>query len=264
MSGHGRDAQSPEEPARTAPGKLRRQAASRPNAPREESFEGGEILHGKRNRGVKKSYVVDSSPDDEDDEEEAEIDNDEDEDEEMDAEGDDVMDMDAEGEEMDAEGEEDAEGDVDMSAGASPAGPTIKVSTSRAAKPPARGTALKVVQDEDDEDDDEELSDPGDSDMDDQTMGLGDDTMADEDAEGEEIEVAGEEDDEDEEEDAEGEEEPDATAGLDSDMDGSGEDTPNLDKMTKRQRARFEEGPGEFMKLSDGMYRQRLFYSMMC
>lgn len=253
-TGVSRDPASPDDShlnltVKVAPGKLRQttRGASGRNS---ESFEGGEIIHGKRNRGAKKSYVVDSSPDDDDDEEdEVELDDDDDED----AEGEDVMDMDAEGDDIDAEGEEDAEGDIDMSAAPSPARPTIRVTSK--SKPPPRASALKVVQDDDDDDDDDDLSDPGESDEDgDQTMGLGDDTMADEDAEGEEIEVLGDDDDEDEDdEDAEGEDdEPDAGVGLDSDADGSREDTPDVTKMTKRQRARFEEGPGEFMKLSDG------------
>lgn len=252
-AGVSRDPGSPDDShlnltVKVAPGKLR-QATRGAGGRNSESFEGGEILHGKRNRGGKKSYVVDSSPDD-DEEDEIELDDDE----EEDAEGDDVMDMDAEGDDVDAEGDEDAEGDIDMSAAPSPARPTIRVTSK--AKPAPRGSALKVVQDDEDDDDDD-LSDPGDSDADgDQTMGLGDETMADEDAEGEEIEVVGEEDEEEEEdEDAEGDDDDaEGGLGLDSDADNSREDTPDVTKMTKRQRARFEEGPGEFMKLSDGEF----------
>ena len=216
-------------------------------AARQEQFEGGEIVHGTRNRGGRKNYVVDSSPDDdEEEEEEADIDDEEDED----AEGEDDMDVDADADE-DAEGEEDAEGDIDMGA-APPARPTIKVS--RKAAPIANPI----------DDDNDDLSDPGDSDPD-NTMNLGGGEM---DAEGEEIEVAGEEEDEEEEEeegddddeeeedeDAEGEEaDEDAPGELDSDEDGSRAATPDVTKMTKRQRARFEDEPHEFMKLSDGAY----------
>jgi hypothetical protein len=86
----------------------------------------------------------------------------------------------------------------------------------------------------------------------------------DEDAEGEEIEVAGDDDDmeeEEEEEEVEEEDEDDEMAlapganGGDSDLDseeGSRAETPDLAKMTKRQRARFEDIPQEFMKLPDG------------
>lgn len=256
-TGASRDPGSPDDShlnmtVKVAPGKLR-QATRGSGGRNSESFEGGEIVHGKRNRGGKKSYVVDSSPDDDEEEDDLELDDDDE-----DAEGEDAMDMDAEGDDMDAEGEEDAEGDIDMSAAPSPARPTIKVTAK--AKPAPRGSALKVVQDDDDDDDDD-LSDPGDSDEDgDQTMGLGDETMADEDAEGEEIEVVGEDDEEEEDdEDAEGEDDDADGDGLDSDADGSREDTPDVTKMTKRQRARFEEGPGEFMKLSDEVQAKKVF-----
>lgn len=259
-AGVSRDPGSPDDShlnltVKVAPGKLR-QATRGAGGRNSESFEGGEILSGKRNRGGKKSYVVDSSPDDDEEEDELELDDEE----EEDAEGEDAMDMDAEGDDVDAEGEEDAEGDIDMSAAPSPARPTIKVTSK--AKPAPRGSALKVVQDDDDDDDEDDLSDPGDSDEDgDQTMGLGDETMADEDAEGEEIEVVGEDDEEEEDdEDAEGEDDDgDGGAGLDSDADISREDTPDVTKMTKRQRARFEEGPGEFMKLSDEVQAKKVF-----
>ena len=138
------------------------------------------------------------------------------------------------------------------------AGHTIRVSQP-APRSAAKAAASKLAADEDDDDDDDdddELSDPLDSDEGDQTMAFGDETIADEDAEGEEIEVAGEDDEDEEEEDeeeedAEGEEVgDDAEAGSD---DGSREGTPDLTKMTKRQRARFEDEPQEYMKLSDGM-----------
>lgn len=227
---------------------------TRGNNRRSGHFQGGQIVEGKRNRGTKKSYVVESSPDDDDDEEEeeeeleAEIevgeeeDDDDDDDEDMDedAEGEDEMEVDAEGEDVDAEGEEDAEGDIDMDL----APPTIRVShPASRSKPAPRASAAKVVLDDEDDDDDD-LSDPADSDAGDQTLGFGDETMADEDAEGEEIEVAGEEVDDEEEEDADsGDEE-----------EGSQDESPDLTKMTKRQRARFEDEPQQYMKLSDGWY----------
>lgn len=221
---------------------------------RNDRFDATEIVHGTRNRGGRKNYVIDSSPDDDDDDDEdAEVDDVEDPDE--DAEGDE-MEIDAEGDHIDAEGEEDAEGDVDMDAPvASRAGHTIRVSQP-APRSAAKAAASKMAADEDEEedDDDDELSDPLDSDEGEETMAFGDETMADEDAEGEEIEVAGEDDEdeeEEEEEDAEGEEVGD-DAEADSD-DGTREGTPDLTKMTKRQRARFEDEPQEYMKLSDGM-----------
>lgn len=207
----------------------------------ERGFEAGEIVSGKRNRGAKKSYVVDSSPDeDEEEEEEAEIEVEEDDDDEMD---------------VDAEGEEDAEGDIDMDL----APPTITVSKPARSKPAPRASAAKVIQDDDDDD---ELSDPADSDAGDETMGFGDETMADdgdEDAEGEEIEVAGQEgdeddeDEEDEEEDDEGDGGDDDDDDDDDDEDGNPDESVDLTKMTKRQRARFEDDNAhQYMKLSDG------------
>ncbi|GAB0131991.1 hypothetical protein EsDP_00000442 [Epichloe bromicola] len=243
---------------------------------RNERSDAAEIVHGTRNRGGRKNYVIDSSPDDDDDE---------------DAEADGVgeADEDAEGDGM----EVDAEGDVDMDASiTSGAGHTIRVSQP-APRSAAKAAAAKIAvdeedeEDEDDEDDEDDLSDPADSDDGDQTIGFGDETMADEDAEGEEIEVAGEEDEEDEEEDEEEDDDVDADVDADADADadlegegegegegevgiggvaaevngdeGSQEEYPDLTKMTKRQRARFEDEPQEYMKLSDEVQVKKHF-----
>lgn len=206
-----------------------RQAARGANRGRPDPFEGGEIIHGKRDRGGKKSYVIESSPDNDDDDEEdeeAQIEVDDDDEDMEDAEGEEDMDM-------------DAEGDVEMVIPASSAGPTIKISRA-VVKPPVSRNDNEDEDEEDDDDDD--LSDPGDSDAGDQTLGFGDETGLgdDEDAEGDEIEVAGE---------LGG-----GAGAVDSDDEGSqdGELDLDLGKMTKRQRARFEDGPQDFMKLSDG------------
>ncbi|OAA44328.1 hypothetical protein NOR_04056 [Metarhizium rileyi] len=241
---------------------------------RSDRFDGGEIVHGARNRGGRKNYVIDSSPDeDDDDDEDAQGDNIKDADDDAERE---EMEVDVEGDDVDAEGEEDVEGDIDMDAPV--VSRTIRVSQP-APRSAAKVAASKMAMDEDDEeddeeddDDDDELSDPADSDEGDQTLGFGDETMADEDAEGEEIEVAGEDDDEGEEdeeeeeereeagvdgeEDAEGEEVVDAEADSDG---GTREGTPDLTKMTKRQRARFEEEPQEYMKLSDEVQVKKHF-----
>lgn len=213
-----------------------RQAARGSIRGRPDPFEGGEIIHGKRDRGGKKSYVVDSSPEDDDDEDEddedAQIEVDEDDEEMEDAEGEEDVDMDV-----------DAEGDVDMDIPAPSSGPTIKISRT-AAKPT---TSRNHNEDDEEEDDDDELSDPGDSDAADQTLGFGDETGLgdDEDAEGDEIEVAGE------------------LGGVaragDSDDEGSQDGEVDLNKMTKRQRARFEDGPQDFMKLSDEVQAKKVF-----
>ncbi|KAK2003525.1 hypothetical protein LX36DRAFT_650933 [Colletotrichum falcatum] len=218
---------------------------------------GSEIVAGRRNRGPKKSYVVESDSDEEDDDDEME---------EPDADADeDDMDVDAEGE------EEDADGDVDMD---TPAAPTIKISLPKAGKvTPRRPAAARVI--EDDDDDEEELSEIEVSDPE-NTMNMSidvggaadddddeDEDEDDEDAEGEEEDAEGEEDD------AEGEEEeievadetaqPDAEGEeLDSEL-GSREGTPDLTKMTRRQRARFEDEPQQYMKLSDEVQAKKVF-----
>ncbi|RYP54269.1 hypothetical protein DL768_000843 [Monosporascus sp. mg162] len=216
-----------------------------------DSFSGSEIVAGKRNRSQKKSYVVDTS-EDEDDEEDAEADLEEDEDEDAEGEDDDMadapgedeivvnddMDIDGDGEDddEDAEGEDD---DMDVEPMPPPA-PTIKVS-----KPPAKSSiankpkaaakpSVKVAapQSRDSEDDEElsELESEADEIQDTIKIGGGDE----EDAEGEdeEIEEAAPADEEEE-------------RGLESDDDGSRAETPDLTKMTKRQRARFEENGEE-------------------
>lgn len=205
-----------------------------------ENFEGGEIIEGKRNRGQKKSYVVDSSEDDDDDDD-AEGEDDEDaegEDDDMadlgdeDAEGeivvDDSMDMDvdAEGEDDDALGEEDAEGEEDdMTLDATPVAPTIKVSKAKGAskaKPPLKSAMKPVAPDNSDDDELSEL-DSDDEDIQDT------------------VKVGGEDD----EEDAEGDD--------DDELEG------DLTKMTKRQRARFEEGDENLLKLSDEVQAKKHF-----
>lgn len=208
----------------TAASRSRQGARGAANRRGVEAFEGGEIIHGKRDRGGKKSYVVESSPDDNDDEEEEEAqievddEDDEMEDAEEDAEGEDDIDM-------------DAEGDIEMDIPPPSSGPTIKISRSVVPKSAAH-------LDDNDDDDDDDLSDPGDSDAGDQTLGFADETVGDEDAEGDEIEVAGE-----------------VGGEIDSEDDGSDDGEVDMAKLTKRQRARFEDGPQEFMKLSDGRSR---------
>lgn len=217
-----------------------------------ESFSGGEIIQGKRNRSQKKSYVVDSSDDDDedDDDEDAEGEDEEMMDDEEDAEGEivveDTMDIDAEGDDDD-EGEEDAEGeddDMDMSVIPPPA-PVIKVSKpstkktgtskSRAtAKPSASKATASHAKDSDDDEELSELESDADEIQDTVKVGGGDD----EDAEGEDDEIE--------------EAEPIEEGDLGSDNDGSQAETPDLTKMTKRQRARFEENGDALMKLSDG------------
>ncbi|KAH6688292.1 PAPA-1-like conserved region-domain-containing protein [Plectosphaerella plurivora] len=237
----------------------------------------GEIVTGKRTRVTKRSYVEsDSLDDDDDDDDEMEDLGDDD------ADGDDdEMEADADGDEDD---EDDADGDVDMD------GPTanpkrIKLHNPKASKPapPRRAAAARVVEDDDDDDEDElseiEVSDPenagdmsinvggGQDDDDDDEEEEEDDEEADEeeDAEGEDDEMEQGQDEEVEDDDAEGE--MDTTIadgpgglGLDSDDDGGSRgQSPDLNKMTRRQRARFEEEPQSYMKLSDEVQAKKVF-----
>lgn len=209
-----------------------------------ESFVGGEIIEGKRSRNVRKSYVL---PSDSDEDEEMEDVNDED------AEGDSVEDD----EHMDAEddglGDEDADGDVDMDVPPPP--PVIKISKAQSGKhtivaklPPKVDN--KTVEQKEVElgSDDEELSEL-DSDLGeevDEEEGM--QTGNEEDAEGEEEEIEVEVELEDDELDSD-----DETPGG-----GSRASTPDLDKLTKRQRARFEEGgSGHLLALPDGKSNTR-------
>ncbi|KAM0287939.1 hypothetical protein ACHAQH_000004 [Verticillium albo-atrum] len=235
-------------------GRSRNSGASSLNA--RENFVGGEIIAGKRNRGAKKSYVVESDSDEEDEDEEM-ADLGDDDDMEVDADGDDDED-----DEDDADG--DADGDVDMDA--TPAHPTtIKIQTPKSNKVTVRRPAAsRVVEEEEDDDDDElseiEVSDP-EVDMSINVGGVGDDDDEEEDqeedAEGEEEDAEGEEEEEEEEEDAEGEADDTmnvttaAADDFDSDEDGSQTKELDVNKMTRRQRARFEDEPQEYMKLSD-------------
>ena len=206
-----------------------------------DTFEPGEILSGPRGSRAKKSYVVDSPSEDEDDDEQEEDDDivpsEDDEEEE---------DEDAEGESDDADPEADADGDIDMDEEPTPRPPIIKMS-GPASKPsltvtPAHEGKLKGVEAKemqlDDDDDDEDLS------------------SLESDAEVEDDEDAGdsgqpgpvgadmemEQDDED----------------LDSDdgtpATGSRASTPDVSKMTKRQRSRLDQVMGgDFLQLPMGM-----------
>lgn len=214
-----------------------------------ESFTGGEIIEGKRSRNVRKSYVLES---DSDEDEEMEDVNDEDadsleDDEEMDAE-DDGLGEDA-----------DADGDVDMDIPPPP--PTIKISKAQTGKQtitakPSSKPDNKTVEQKEVElgSDDEELSEL-DSDLEEEVEEEGMQTGNEEDAEGEEEEIEVEEEAEEEDE-------------LDSDLEtpggGSRGSTPDLNKLTKRQRARLEEGgSGHLLALPDGKALDPLSYDIL-
>jgi Ino eighty subunit 2 len=207
-----------------------------------DQFVGGEILEGKRARNVRKSYVLESDSDEEEDEEMDDV-------EDEDAEGETVEEED---EDMDAEddglGDEDADGDIDMDVPPPP--PVIKISRAQsgkstiAVKPPGKSDNKTIEQNEmEDGSDDEELSeldsDIGEEVEEEEGMQTGNE----EEDEEEEIEVEEEVDDDDDDLDSDDE----TPAG------GSRASTPDLNKLTKRQRARLEEGgSGHLLALPDG------------
>lgn len=178
----------------------------------------------------------------EDSDEDVEMDEDDDED----AEGE--LDEDAED---DGLGDEDADGDIDMEYDLpAPPPPIIKISRVQPGKqhivikPPIKVDTKTVEQKEmEDGSEDEELSDL--------SSPLGEDVE-----EEEAMQTGNEEDAEGEDEDAEGEDVEEEEA-MDSDDEtpggGSRASTPDLSKLTKRQRARFDEGGSGFlMALPDG------------
>ncbi|KAI1388461.1 PAPA-1-like conserved region-domain-containing protein [Hypoxylon trugodes] len=248
--------------------KLRQATTSRSGQSSRQQTSAPGIVEGKRNRFQKKSYVVDSSDDDDEDaEDEVQVDEEEeDDDDDDDAEGedddmedaegeiivDDTMDIDAEGDD-DEIGEEDAEGeDDDMDVdNIPPPAPMIKVSKPSAKntpssklKAPAKSSMKASTTQAKDSDDEElsELESEADEIQDTVKVGGGDD----EDAEGEdeEIEAANPADDDD--------------LGSDGDPESRAE-TPDLTRMTKRQRARFEENGDALMKLSDEVQAKKHF-----
>jgi Ino eighty subunit 2 len=204
-----------------------------------DKFVGGEILDGKRSRNVKKSYVVESDSEAEDEEMEDAEDDDVVED---DAEDDDVVEEDAIGSDEDAD--DDADGDVNMDA--HPPAPRIRTSNEGTAKPtihvrpqPAKKD-VRTVEQKETADSDDELSEL-ESGMEDETMQVDEE----EDAEGDEEEIEVEDEVDEDEEDLDSDDGTPAGASRGS--------TPDLSKLTRRQRARFEEGgSGHLMALPDG------------
>ncbi|KAJ4358959.1 hypothetical protein N0V95_002575 [Ascochyta clinopodiicola] len=195
------------------------------------------IVLGKRaSRSSRVVREVDSEEDEDEDDNEDEADEvdamDVDDDEEED-------DVDAEGSEeeeeddMDAEGDEDDEEPVVVPAGkAIPVASKPKISVTKAQDTvEAKEMALS-------DDDDDELSDP-DSDLDDM-----------EDAEGEDEDAEGEEDDE-----LAG---PDGDVDMDSDEDMSRDQTPDISKLTRRQRAVLDqEEDGSLLALSNEAQKKK-------
>ncbi|MCJ1388445.1 hypothetical protein MMC18_001292 [Xylographa bjoerkii] len=213
------------------------------------SFVPGEIVSGPRGSRAKRAVVIESGSEDEDDEEEdAEEEDDEDaeaedeeEDEEAgseeDAEGEDDEDADGTSEEI----ELDAGGDTPMEDPAPPPPPIIRM-RGPASKPsvtvtPAKEGKVKSVEAKEMQpgnSDDEELSDLESAEGEEAEGG-------EEDAEGED--VGDEDQDMDQDED-------DADSDADTPAAGSRASTPDVSKMTKRQRSRLDQVIGnDFLQL---------------
>ncbi|KAI9848988.1 MAG: hypothetical protein M1837_005879 [Sclerophora amabilis] len=217
-------------------------SSKKPASNPRDRFVPGEIVTGPRGTRARRTIIEESASDEEEEEEEEE--DGEEEDVEGDEEnGDEDMDEDAEGD----SDNDDADGDVEM-ADVPPPPPVIK---STAAPPgskpiltvtPAEEGKLKSVESkemEDDDDDDEELSELA-SDDDEEGSIEGDENPEGEDGREEDVE------------DDEGEElsdDDDATPAT-----GSRASTPDISKLTRRQRMRMDEiTGGELLELPSGM-----------
>lgn len=190
-----------------------------------EGLEGGEILTGPRGNRAKRAVVVESDSEEEDEDEDEDAEGEEedgvgDEDENLEEdEGYDDPDAEAEADDQDADADADADGDIDMDdADAQPPPPVLKI-TGPSSKPalsvtPAQVGKFKSVEAKEmgmADDDDEELSDLG---------------------------SEGEEDDVDQEDEGR------------SVGEGSRSSTPDVSKMTKRQRSRLDQVMGgDFLQL---------------
>lgn len=216
---------------KAAPSKLR-EATSGTSQPRRgagnsrNSFVGGEIVVGQRSSRNKKTIIEDTS--------EEELDEDELDDDDVEEDDDD--------EDMADDADADADEDVDMEDLPAPPPPAAKGRGKQQQKPSIKvsqadrevpSVEAKEMAMEDDQSEDDELS---------------------------ELDSADEQDDEDiEEDDAEGEDD-ELDDEMDSDeetpMSGSRAGTPDLSKLTRRQRAAFETYEGELISLSNGLLFQ--------
>jgi len=171
----------------------------------------------------------------------------------------DVLDDDAQGESLEEEdeddmeeddglGDEDADGDVDMDI---PPPPVIKVSRASSGKQTITAKAVAKPDTVSVERKEVELGSEEDDELSELDSDLGEEVE-----EEEAMQTGNEEDAEGEEEEVEVEEDEDDGMGFDSDDDtpamGSRASTPDLKNLTKRQRARLEEGgSGHLLALPD-------------
>ncbi|KAH7064869.1 PAPA-1-like conserved region-domain-containing protein [Macrophomina phaseolina] len=222
---------------KAAPSKLREATSGNSSHPRRtagvnsrDSFVGGEIVVGQRSSRNKKTIVEETSEEELDEDElgDDDVEEDDDEDEEM-----------ADDDDADADADEDVDMEDSLPAPPPPAvkakgkqqqKPSIKVSQAEREVPSVEAKEMAM---EDDQSEDEELS---------------------------ELESDEPEDEEGEEEDAEGEED-DLDDELDSDeetpLSGSRAGTPDLSKLTRRQRAAFETYEGELIALSNEAQKKK-------
>ena len=206
---------------------------TQPTNPRH-SFDVAETMTGKRSTRAKRNIIIDDSDSDPDEfDEDAEGDVEEPEEEEDDEE----QDEDVEEEEDDSE---DAEGDEDVEMEdyshvpppiieKQPA-PESKLSVKPVVREPVKGVEEKEMEMDEDDDDDDELSEL-ESQMEEDEINI----TAEQD-EGEEMDEGVEEDGEDEDGDEDDLDSDDETPAL-----GSRASTPDLSKMTKRQRRRHDQ-----------------------
>ena len=214
----------------------RKSASTNPRA----RFEPGPIVTGPRGSRAKR-MIVDESGSDDDDEENEDQDEVVPSEEEEEEDDDDLEDAEGESDEVDADG------DTSMQDPAPPPPPPVIRTTGPSSKPmltvtPAPKGKVKSVEAKQmrgaDEDDDEELSEL-DSDAE-----ANDEEGGEEDAEGEEVGDDDQDMDQDEEEGDSDEETPAA---------GSRASTPDVSKMTKRQRSRLDQVMGnDFLQLPMG------------
>ncbi|OCK74203.1 hypothetical protein K432DRAFT_470641 [Lepidopterella palustris CBS 459.81] len=232
-----------------APPSRLREATSGPprsiTANSRERFQGGEIVTGQRSTRNKKVILDESSEEDEDEEEIEE------EPEEMDEEDEDEDDEEEveEDEDIDAEGEEDVEME-DVQPLPHPFAPKSR-GVARLVKPSINVTpapdissveAKEMTMDNDDDDD--ELSELESQDEEDEEEDAG----ADEDAEGEDEEIP-------DDDDAERDEDMDSDDETPQSMSRS--HTPDLSKLTRRQRAAFESYDGGLIALSNEAQKKK-------
>ncbi|KAI9804740.1 MAG: hypothetical protein M1825_001108 [Sarcosagium campestre] len=220
-----------------------REATSGASRLSREGLELGEIVSGPRGTRAKRAIVEDSESDAQDDED-VNLDNGEEDEIEHDEE---LDDEEPEDDEVSPDSD-DADGDLEMedappppimkSTAAQPGSkPSVKVTP--AGKPPSQSVEAKEMGLGGDEDDDEELSE-----LESEEEGLQEDVAIEEgdveDEEGEDLDEGDEgEEEEEEEEEEEGEDVDDATPAS-----GSRASTPDLAKLTKRQRSRLDEVMG--------------------